>query len=114
VIKRGRFSVSCQAGANRRFRCQEHAVGCRTVGRLRRRSRLGGLRLPSLRGRARPPAELADVNEVGIGVGQRQRTAPGTAPRSAPHMARRRKQPAVVPESVNGRWPDLRLCQREQ
>ena len=40
-----------------------------------------GLRLPLLRGRARPLAKLADADKAGIVVGQRQRTTPGTAPR---------------------------------
>ena len=39
------------------------------------------LRVPLLRGRARPLAKLADAEKAGIVVGQRQRTAPVTAPR---------------------------------
>jgi len=46
-----------------------------------RRRGFACLRLPSLRGRARPLAELADADDAGIVVGQRQRMASGTAPR---------------------------------
>jgi hypothetical protein len=43
--------------------------------------RVPALRVPLLRGRARPLAKLADAEKAGIVVGQRQRTAPVTAPR---------------------------------
>ena len=46
-----------------------------------RRHGVAGLRLPLLRGRARPLAELAAADEASSGVGQRQRKTPGTAPR---------------------------------
>ncbi len=39
------------------------------------------LRVPLLRGRARPLAKLAEADEAGLVVGQRQRTTPVTAPR---------------------------------
>ena len=55
--------------------------GSSPAGRSQRRPRFAGLRRPSLRGRARPPAKLADAENAGIGVGQRQRTSPVTAPR---------------------------------
>ncbi len=38
------------------------------------------LRVPLLRGRARPLAKLAAADEAGSVVGHRQRNAPGTAP----------------------------------
>jgi len=67
-----------------------------------RRPWLAGLRLPSLRGCARPLAKLDDADNAGIVVGQRQRTTPGTAPRSAAHKARRRDRPACWTQDC--RW----------
>ena len=72
------------------------------AGRPRRRPCLAGLRLPSLRGRARPLAKLAArfarLNAAARdGVGQRQRKAPGTAPHSAAHKGRRRRNRDHLP-----------------
>ncbi len=57
-----------------------------------------GLRLPSLRGRARPSAKLAAADEAGVVVGQRQRTSPVTAPRSAALKGRRGLPSACAPD----------------